>query len=67
MTQDLNQLERLQRQRKGEFVPAPIALDVNVSGLDQVGQDDVVHGTRGRSKMTVVTGSVDPEGSDPCV
>jgi hypothetical protein len=65
LTQDLNQLERLQRQRKGEFVPAPIALDVNVGGLDQVGHDDVVHGTESPSNMTVGTGSVDPEGSDP--
>ncbi len=30
LTQDLHQLERLQRQRKGEFVPAPISFDVNL-------------------------------------
>jgi hypothetical protein len=36
ITQDLNQLERLQRQRKGEFVPAPISLDVTISGLEAV-------------------------------
>jgi len=35
LTQDLNQFERLQRQRKGEFVPAPISVDVTVSGLDE--------------------------------
>ena len=28
-------LERLQRQRKGEFVPAPISIDVNVTGLNR--------------------------------
>ena len=35
LTQDLNQFERLQRQRKGEFVPAPISVDVTVCGVDE--------------------------------
>ncbi len=39
LTQDLHQLERLQRQRKGEFVPAPISFDVNVTGLDERAMD----------------------------
>jgi hypothetical protein len=35
LTQDVNQFERLQRQRKGEFVPALISVDVTVSGVDE--------------------------------
>ena len=60
LTQDLNQLERLQRQRKGEFVPAPIALDVTVSGPDP-GIDDVVNEGGGPSLATVAPVPVDRE------
>jgi hypothetical protein len=35
LTQDVNHFERLQRQRKGEFVPAPISIDLIVSSLDE--------------------------------
>lgn len=35
LSQDMIQFERLQRQRKGEFVPAPISVDVTVSGFDE--------------------------------
>jgi hypothetical protein len=41
LTQDVNQFERLQRQRKGEFVPAPISVDLTVSGFDGEEQGDV--------------------------
>jgi hypothetical protein len=34
LTQDMNQLERLQRQREGEFVPAPISVDMNINSVN---------------------------------
>lgn len=34
MYQAIAQLERLQRQRKGEFVPAPVSVDLHCSGLE---------------------------------
>jgi hypothetical protein len=40
LTQDVNQFERLQRQRKGEFVPAPISLEVTVTGLEKEDSGD---------------------------
>ena len=53
LTQDVNQFERLQRQRKGEFVPAPISVDLTVSGLDEGVQGDVPK-IRDSSATTVV-------------
>jgi len=35
MFQAIAQLERLQRQRKGEFVPAPVSVDLRCSGLER--------------------------------
>jgi hypothetical protein len=64
LTQDLNQLERLQRQRKGEFVPAPIALDVTVNGPDP-GNDAVVTEGGGASLATVAPVPVDRECPNP--
>jgi hypothetical protein len=43
LTQDMNQLERLQRQRNGEFVSAALSVDVAISGLDIYGQVDGMH------------------------
>ena len=43
LMQDMNQLERLQRQRKGEFVSAPISVDVTVSSFDADGDADALH------------------------
>jgi len=60
LTQDLNQLERLQRQRKGEFIPAPIALDVTVSDSDP-GNEDVVNEVGGQSLVSMVSVPVDGE------
>jgi hypothetical protein len=64
LTQDLNQLERLQRQRKGEFVPAPIALDVTVNGPNP-GNDAVVTDGGGASLATVAPVPVDRECPNP--
>ena len=64
MTQDLNQLERLQRQRKGEFVPAPIALDVTVNRPDP-GNDAVVNEGEGAFLATLSPVLVDRECPNP--
>lgn len=34
LTQDMNQLERLQRQRQGDFVLAPISIDMNINSVN---------------------------------
>ena len=35
LLQAMNELERLQRRRGGEAVPAPVNIDVNVNGLEE--------------------------------
>ena len=64
LTQDLNQLERLQRQRKGEFVPAPIALDVTVNG-PAPGTDAEINEGGGLSLASVAPVPVDRECPNP--
>jgi hypothetical protein len=54
LMQDISQLERLQRQRNGEFVPPPVSIELNVSGPGPDGHIDPLHDI-GQAPGTIVT------------
>jgi len=55
LMQDMSQLERLQRQRNGEFVPPPVSIDLHVNGPEPDVRIDPLHDI-GQSPATIMMG-----------
>jgi hypothetical protein len=61
----MNQFERLQRQRSGEYVPPPVSINVNVSGLEPDGHVDALHDVSEIPGTIVVAVSADADDLNP--
>ncbi len=62
LKEDVNQLDRLQRQRNGDFVPPPVSIDLNVNGPEPDAEVDPlqdVEQSPETSVMSVSAGSED--------
>jgi hypothetical protein len=58
LIQNMNQLERLQRQRRGDAVPPPVSIDVNVAGLAPHAYFETLHDfgkTYGTAQVNLAT------------
>jgi hypothetical protein len=67
LIQDMNQFERWQRQRSGEYVPPPVSIDVNVSGLEPDGHVDALHDVSEIPGTIVVAVSADADDLNPAI